>query len=214
MYSPHYENFVVFLSSRQYGFVRHKSTITNKLAFHQAIYKALDKNRHCDVVAFWTDFSRTLDKISHYLLLCKAANLGVSDCWFKLLHDYLSNQKQVVRVDNVSSRPTDVTSSNPQGSLQESLLLSIIINELLEALAFSDSYFFADDLKFLSVNIAELQVQTDFQSFAFCVKKTQMALRIKLGLFNSLVFPILLYGIQCIYLSKRYMIILLQKKSV
>ena len=205
----------------------------------------------------------------------------------ELLHDYPSDRKQIGRVDNVSSRPKDVTSGFPQGSFLGPLLFCIFINDLPEALVFSDSYIFADDLKFLSVNLTEVQVQTDLQSLEIWVNKNRMALatdkcakltfrgkdtffklfgeplkteanvrdsgitltsdltwnmhiskkvakangvlyllrrnvsqsvgaRIKLGLYKSLVLAILLYGIQCIHLSKASMIILekLRKRAV
>ena len=176
MYSPLYEHFVTSLSSRQHGFVRQKSTKTNMLAFLQAVYKALDKDQRSDVVALYTDFSKAFDKVCHYFLLCKVANLGVKGCLLELLRDYLSERKQIVCVDNVSSRPKDVTSGVHQGSLLGQLLFCIFINDLLEALAFSDSYLFADDLKFLSVNLTELQVQTDLQSLKKWVNKNRTAL--------------------------------------
>ena len=154
MCSPLYEHFVNSLSSRQHGVVRQKSTITNMLAFLQAVYKALDKDQHSEVVAFYTDFSKAFDKVSHYLPLCKVASLGVNGCLLELLHDYLSDRKQIVRVDNVSFRPKDVTSGVPQRSLD-----------------FSDPYLSADDLKFLAVNLTELQVQTDLQSLPWKMGK-------------------------------------------
>ena len=118
------------------------------LAFLQAVYKALEKDQQSEIVHLYTDFSKAFDKISQYFLLSKVDNLGVSGCLFELLHEYLSNQMQVMRFYNVSSRPENVTSDVPQLSLLGPHLFCIFFNNAQEALAFCDSFFLQMTLDF------------------------------------------------------------------
>ena len=53
------------------------------------------------------------------------------------------------------------------------------INDLLDALAFCDSYLLANDLILLSANLLEFQVQIDLQSLNNWLKENQMALTIE-----------------------------------
>ena len=53
----------------------------------------------------------------HRLLYTVVHLYTVSGCLFELLHEYLSNQMQVMRFYNVSSRPENVTSDVPQLSI-------------------------------------------------------------------------------------------------
>ena len=49
-----------FLATRQHGFVRQKSRVTNMLSILRMVYKALDKDSSSAKVAFLADFSKDL----------------------------------------------------------------------------------------------------------------------------------------------------------
>ena len=71
LYEALYGHFLKFLTNRQHGFLRQKSTVTNMLSFLQKVYKALDEDSSSEIVAFYTDFSKAFHKVLHFELLCK-----------------------------------------------------------------------------------------------------------------------------------------------
>ena len=85
-------------------------------------------------------------------------------CLIEILHDYLSGHKLIVSVDDTRSSVLEVTSDVPQCFLLGPLLFCVFINDLPDEPNFSDPYFFAHDLKILSVNKNCVQVQLDFDS--------------------------------------------------
>ncbi|XP_075248432.1 uncharacterized protein LOC142341389 [Convolutriloba macropyga] len=174
------------------------------------------------------------------------ANIGVGGSLLQVLMDYLSNRKQFVRINNPCSGVRDVTSGVP-------LLFCIFINDLSDALKFSDPFIFADDLKILEIGKDHWTIQEDLDSIAtikqdgagtgqMCshnisrenakflilgihikddlswskhieerlrnANKVLYILRrnvsvqvkplMKLGLYKSLILPVLLYGFTCI----------------
>ena len=74
------------------------------ITFLKKIHDALDNDPNSEVIAFYTDFSKTFDKVPHFELLKKVASIGVGGCLLQVLIDYLSNRKQFVRIDNTCSR--------------------------------------------------------------------------------------------------------------
>ena len=54
-----------------------------------------------EVLAFYTDFSKALDRASHSELLKKVSIVGVGGCILEVLCDYLMEKKQYVRVQNI-----------------------------------------------------------------------------------------------------------------
>ena len=149
---------------------------TNMLSFLKSIHDALDNESSTEIVAFYTDFFKAFDKVPHFELVQKVANIGVGGCLLEIIIDYLDNRKQFVRIDNTRSENLDVTSGVPQGSLLGPLLFCIFINDLPDVLVFSDPFIFADDLKILAVKKTFWQVQNDLNGIEQWVNENKMKL--------------------------------------
>ena len=90
------------------------SVNTNMLSFLKSIHDALDNESSTEIVAFYTDFSKAFDKVQHFQLVQKVANIALRGCLLEIIIDYLDNRKQFVRVDNTRSESLDVTSGYPK----------------------------------------------------------------------------------------------------
>ena len=66
--------------------------------------------------ALMTDLSKDFDCISHDLIIAKLEAYGLHIDALKLIHDYLSNRKQSVKVNNAYSSWKDKFSGVPPGA--------------------------------------------------------------------------------------------------
>ena len=168
-----------FLSSKQHGFVPQRSVYTNMLLFLKKIHKALDKNVQSEVVVFYTDFAKAFDRVLHYELLLKAGQISIGGCLLEVLYDYYNGREQIVRVDNIKSKPLPVTSGVPQGSLFGPISFCIYINDLSDALRFGEPFMFADELKILHIGTPADQVQSNLKALEDRVTRNKMGLAIE-----------------------------------
>ena len=151
MYRALNEFFVDYLTKYEQRFVRRRSGLMNTILFLKIFYEALDKNLHDEIMAFYSDFCRAFDRVTHFELLKKVAQIGVGDCFLELLYAYLKDRKEYVRVENAISKTVNVTKGVPQGSLHETSLFCIFINNLPKLFEFSSLFIFVDDLKVLAI---------------------------------------------------------------
>ena len=70
-----YAHFKKFLTEDQHGFLKKCSVNTNLLSFLKSIHGALDNESSTEIVAFYTDFSKAFDKVPHFELVQKVANI-------------------------------------------------------------------------------------------------------------------------------------------
>ena len=173
-----------------------KSVIINQIDMNQYAYRPLmsstcaliditdyiAKNldsRDCSCVALIAiDFSKAFDLIDHGILLSKMLKMCNSDnkntnlpidfiAWVK---SYLSNRKQTVMVQGVSSSQSSVSSGVPQGSILGPLLFNLFVSDLCASCDNVKMVKFADDTTILvpinknSVDIDLLKVKIEINN--------------------------------------------------
>ena len=115
VHSAIYDHVSPFLTEWQHGFIKGRSCETQLILTHHQWATALDKGRQVDVV--FLDFSKAFDKVNHAVLLQKLCNFGITGSLLQWCESYLSNRRQRVVLDGISSSWSDVSSGVPQGSL-------------------------------------------------------------------------------------------------
>ena len=95
--------------------------------------------------ALLTDLSKAFDCIPHDLIIAKLEAYGFHIDALKRIHDYLSNRKQRVKVNDAYSSWKNIFYDVPQGSILGPLLFYIHLCELFYFLEDLDIASYADD---------------------------------------------------------------------
>ena len=132
------------LSTKQYGFISGRSTVTQLLRYLDKCVGAIVDGGVVDSI--YLDFQKAFDTVPHRRLIGKLQSYGVSGKILAWVKAFLTGRNQIVKVNGAESDPAPVISGIPQGSVLGPLLFVIYINDLPEALN-SDSFMFADDTK-------------------------------------------------------------------
>mgnify|MGYP005981135949 FL=1 len=132
LYKPISFHMVHQLSSKQHGFVKGKSTVTNLCSFTDYASHALDNRLQVDTI--YCDFSKAFDAIQHSLLLHKLHVFGLSADLIELVRSYLQGRKNYVEYQGVKSRIYEPPTGVPQGSVLGPLLFSVFIDDVVQGL--------------------------------------------------------------------------------
>ena len=130
------------ISSNQSNFKLGDFCINQLLSITHEIYEFLDVG--LEVRSVFLDISKAFDKVWHDDIIYKLTQNGISGNLLNLREDFLKERKQhVVLNGQVSTRV-------PQGSILDSLLFLIYINDLTEGLT-TNAKLFAGDTSLFSV---------------------------------------------------------------
>ena len=95
--------------------------------------------------ALVTDLSKAFDCIPRDLIIAKLAGYGFDTNALRLIHNYLSNRKQRVKINSVYSIWKDICYRVPQGSTLGPSLFNIHLCDLFYFLENTDIASYADD---------------------------------------------------------------------
>ncbi len=138
------------LTERNSGFKERDSTITQLIHLCHNIYNGLDNSR--DVCLVFLDVSKAFDKVYHPALMVKLQNMGIHGNLLNWIKSYLSDRRQRVVINGVSSDLHDINASVPQGFILGPLLFLCYVNDLVDNLE-TTPYLFADDTSlFCNIN--------------------------------------------------------------
>ena len=162
------------IKDSQHGFRNQRSCLTNLLDFFHDVFDNYDECRSVDII--YLDFQKAFDKVPHKRLLDKVFTLGICGSIHNWIKDWLSNRKQRVVINGVSSPWLSVKSGVPQGSVLGPVLFLIYVNDLDDGLTCKVSKF-ADDTKISSKVITtqdKAALQSDLDRLTFWANKWQM----------------------------------------
>ena len=131
------------ICSNQYGFRKNHSTYMSLIDIYDKISMAADKSEFS--IGIFIDLSKAFDTLNHNILLQKLEHYGIRGIsldWFK---SYLSNRKQCVILNGVTSSLKSITHGVPQGSILGPLLFILYINDIVNCSDLLLFILFADD---------------------------------------------------------------------
>ena len=132
-------------SKHQCGFRKGSSTQQCLLALLEKWKNAVDKGKLFG--ALLTDLSNVFDCLNHERLIAKLNAYGFTLPALKLIHNYLSNRKQRVRVNDSYSWWQDILFGVPQGSILGPLLFNTFPSDLFFTLNNTKTTNYADELR-------------------------------------------------------------------
>ena len=117
--------------------------------------------------ALFTDLFKSFECSDHKLLIAKLFCYGVSPSALNLIHPYLSNRTQRIKINNSFSRQSSTECGVPQGSVLGPSLFNIDLTDLFYECEDSNIANYADDTTPYACGENIRLVISELQSLAF-----------------------------------------------
>ena len=83
-----------------------------------------------DVDVIYLDFAKAFDKVDFTIILQKLHDLGIRGHLGRWIHQFITGRTQSVLVNGSRSKPANVISGVPQGSVLGPLLFLVLIGDI------------------------------------------------------------------------------------
>ena len=132
----------------QYGFRPGSSTLCAMIRLSNFVLSQLDKPDICGVQLVSYDFTKAFDKLKFDVIVNRLIDCNFPYPLVCLLHSFLTDRRQCVRIGDVLSRQTQVMSGVPQGSVLGPYLFGIVAGSFTSTDASCLLIKYADDFTF------------------------------------------------------------------
>ena len=122
---------------------KNNGTDTALLSLTEQWRKELDQHNIIGIVSM--DLSKAFDTLPHDLIKAKFKSYGADDKTTELIHDYLTNRRQRVRLGDHLSNWKEISAGVSQGSVLGLLIFNIFMNDVVYAVRQSTLSAYADD---------------------------------------------------------------------
>ena len=137
------------LYKKQFGFQKQFSAAHAIISLIDSIEKVMDNNLF--VCGIFIDLQKAFDTVDHNILFYKLSHYGITDLANSWFPSYLSNRKKSLTINGFNSETQILSYGVSQGSVLGPLLFLIYINDLENAIKFSQPLHFAVDTCLLNI---------------------------------------------------------------
>ena len=168
------------LFKNQFGFRKKCSTAHSLIEITEKIKESIDSGKFgCGI---FIDLKKAFDTVNHKILLQKLEHYGVRGTILKWFESYLSDRKQYVFYNGVSSEMKTITCGVPQGSVLGPLLFLLYINDLPNISTKLQFYLFADDtnIYYESDNLKSMEktINAELKKLSLWLNLNRLALNV------------------------------------
>ena len=160
---------------KQYGFSDAVSNLVGEGL------KAFNNNEF--MLCIFIDLKKAFDSISHPLILSKLKCIGVERTELEWFRSYLSNRRQLTKMNNNASDEMGIEVGVPQGLLLSVLIFKLYVNDMFRSLKYSQAILYANGTTIYitgkSLRFLRVKMQSELNALSRWLKLNRLVLNTK-----------------------------------